>query len=335
MSFIKKMKYLVGTSWATACKTPYSGWDRFWVFVDVFYCKRRYFVSDVEYLDFKFWQFKDRYRKNFLLRYHQSNKFKKINEPAFTLWKYKFYQMIPDCYAREMILAPDCGEDAFVEFAKKHGKIVTKPDTGSCGRDICFFTYTDDEKAREHFRSFTEDMACEELIIQHDKLQELSPSAVNTIRVVSFLDEDGVSIISATLRTGNQDDKPVDNLKKDGIGAQVDIETGIVSTCGFDYNGGRFVTHPHSGVQFLGFNIPHWDQVVAVVKKAHSRLPQCKLFGWDIAITQNGVDIIEANSRPGTPIMQMVDLIPKGEKVIRAIKEAEKNLKKQKSKRKK
>lgn len=308
-----------------ASKVASGRWDWLLIALDYMYCRVRFHVSDSEYLDFQFYNFKNRYRKNFLLRYHQFNKFKKLNEePGLTKFKYTFYQKIPDCFAREIIFAPACGVDAFVEFAKKHKKIVIKPDKGSLGRDINIFTYLNDEHARMLFDRIPEDSVCEEFICQHEKMSALSPDSVNTIRIVSLWEQDGVKIVSATLRTGGKTGVSVDNLKKDGIGAQIDIDTGIVCTNGFDYNDHIYVKHPLTGVQFLGFNIPNWEAAVSLVKKGHEQLPQNRLLGWDIAITQTGADVVEANSRPGTPITQMVDRIPKGEKILRAIRTTKK-----------
>ena len=86
------------------------------------------------------------------------------------------------------------------------------------------------------FEKIPEPSVCEEFICQHEKISALSPDSVNTIRIVSLWEPDGVKIISATLRTGGRAGVSVDNLKKDGVGAQIDIATGIVSTNGFDYN---------------------------------------------------------------------------------------------------
>ena len=56
------------------------------------------------------------------------------------------------------------------------------------------------------------------------------------------------------------------------------------------------------------------------MKTAHKRLPQCMIYGWDIAITETGADIVEANSKPGTRIMQVMDAVPKGKTVLPLIK---------------
>lgn len=325
IKFARKIVGLLREANRVASKVGSDRWDRLKVALDYIYCRLQFHASESEYLDFQFYNFKNRYRKNFILRYHQFNKFKKLNkETTLTKYKYAFYQKLPDCFAREMIFAPACGVDAFVEFSKKHKKIVIKPDKGSLGRDVNIFTYQNDELARMLFDKIPEPSVCEEFICQHERMSALSPDSVNTIRIVSIWEPDGVKIISATLRTGGRAGATVDNLKKDGIGAQIDIDTGIVRTNGFDYNDHLYVKHPLTGVQFLGFNIPNWEAAVSLVKKAHGHFPQNQLLGWDIAITQTGADIVEANGRPGTPIMQMVDRIPKGEKILRAIRTAEK-----------
>ncbi len=324
MSFIKKALKVFQEASEVVRKTNFGKWSNVAVYFDFLYCRLVLHVSITEYLSYRFYNFSNRYRKKFLLIYHQQKLFRQINIPGFTFSKTRFKQMIPDCFAREMFLASECGEERFLEFAKKHGKIVTKPDTGSYGKDVTIFNHTDDQQTREYFSTLPADTVCEEFIWQHDRMNEINPYSVNTIRIVSLAEEDGVEIICATLRTGGKVGAVVDNLRKDGIGAQVDVATGIISTCGFDYNDGLYVKHPVTGTQFLGFNIPHWDQAVALVKKAHGQLSQCKLLGWDIAITQAGVDIVEANNRPGTLITQMVDLVPKGEKIIEAIKKAKK-----------
>ena len=111
-----------------------------------------------------------------------------------------------------------------------------------------------------------------------------------------------------------------DNMSLGGIGAQIDVETGVVCSSGRDFNFHAFTHHPISGAQILGLQIPHWEQAVSLVKEAHKRLPQCMLYGWDIAITETGVDIVEANSKPGTRIMQVMDAVPKGKKLLPIIK---------------
>ena len=151
-------------------------------------------------------------------------------------------------------------------------------------------------------------------------MSKLCPHSVNSLRITSVLKDGNVEIISATIKASAKADCVVDNMLSGGVGAQVDVESGIVTTFGIDYAFRKYTHHPITGVQIIGFQVPNWDKTIELVKQAHKRLPQCMIFGWDIAVTPDGADIIEANNRPGTRIMQAMDKVPKGQTVIPLIK---------------
>lgn len=300
------------------------GWDRFILTLDIYYCRKILHVTDEEYISYKFYNLKNRYRKNFYLIYHQRKGIRYINTGGFTLSKYKFFLRIPECFEREIILTPTCGKEKFIDFVKKHSTVVVKPDCGSYGRDIRTLAYTNDEEMSAFYDSLEESSVCEEFIKQHDDMNLLNPATVNTVRFLSIRKDDGVEIISASLRIGNNKERIVDNMRKGGIGAQVDLKTGIIITYGHDYDGNTFIEHPATGCRILGFQLPNWDKALELVKTAHSKLPQCALLGWDIALTQTGADIIEANTAPGPLLTQFMDLEPKGEQVIAMMKKNKK-----------
>lgn len=313
-----------------------SKWDIFAIACDWAYCYLRFHITRDEYFTYKFYNYSNRYRKNFILIHH-GKKFHYFQTKYFTLSKYLFYKRIPDLYAREIILAPYCGEEQFVAFAKKHQRFIIKPDTGTLGQGVVLFQYKSDEQAKAVFAKFDKEnpSICEELVRQHKVLQLLNPFSVNTIRVASVLKDGEVEIISATLKAGASPSKIVDNLKSGGIGAQVDVKTGIVCTFGKDYQLNSYSHHPITGVQIIGLQIPFWKEALELVKTAHKRLPQCQMYGWDIAITNDGVDIIEANNHPGPKITQAMDCVPKGEKLLPLLKKdvlKQKNPKKPKQK---
>lgn len=321
MGIFKKIKRKINTFHSVIKPLSTGKWDCFVITVDYLYCRYLLKVPQDEYLKYNFYNLKGRYRKQFILQ-DQRKKFVNLNTRSFTVSKYVFYKHIPDLFSREMILAPHCGADAFVEFLKKHERIVIKPDKGSLGKGIEVIAYTDDEAAKKYFAGITNarPMVCEQFIHQHSVLKQLNPSSVNTIRIVSFLNGDEVEILAATLKTGAGAGHFTDNLSLGGIGAQIDVPTGIVCTFGKDFDFNTYTHHPASGAPILGLQIPHWDIAIDLVKTAHKRLPQCLLYGWDIAITETGADIVEANSKPGSRIMQVMDGVPKGQKVLPMMK---------------
>lgn len=296
-------------------------WDYFVIITDFLWCRYVLKISADEYLVYNFHNLKHRYRKYFLLQRHRKL-FININTRAFTRSKYTFYKYIPDLFSRELIIAPFCGEDTFIAFLKKHQKIVVKPDQGSLGKGLEVVKYTGDEAARTYFSNFTAErpFVCEEFIKQHPALSQLNPASVNTLRIYSLLVNGEVEIISAALKTGAGDDNITDNLSLGGIGAQIDIKTGIVCTFGKNFKNETYTHHPTSGASVLGLQIPNWQTVINLIIEAHKRIPQCMLYGWDIAITETGADIVEANSKPGIRNMQEIDGIPKGKKILPLIK---------------
>ena len=45
----------------------------------------------------------------------------------------------------------------------------------------------------------------------------------------------------------------------------------------------------------IGFEIPMWDELLEYVFNLNQVVDEAKLIAWDIAITPNGFDLIEAN----------------------------------------
>ena len=82
--------------------------------------------------------------------------------------------------------------------------------------------------------------------------------------------------------------------------------------------------HSTSGVKFDGFKIPYWDEIKQMVCEAAMVNPDVKVVGWDVAISNKGPLLIEANRRPGFDLVQVLE--NKGTKYM--LEEVKKNSKK-------
>lgn len=157
-------------------------------------------------------------------------------------------------------------------------------------------------------------MVAEELVKQHVKLNALFPNSVNTVRIVT---KDG-EIIGAGLRMG-VGEAVVDNSSSGGISAPVDIDTGIVASFGEREKGEqieRFAKHPDTGVAIIGFEIPFWKECVNYVALLSKKVSSISLIGWDIAITDQGPTLIEANLAPGLDLNQNTSIVSVPQKAI-------------------
>lgn len=290
-----------------------SFWNRMAMVLDYWYCRLFLRCSWEEYRIYGFYKYKNRYRKNFLLKSHKKTNIYDMNPPRFAKFKKSAYRRIARGIHREWLFLPEAGEQAFLEFVKKHKKVVTKPDVGSLGRRVQVFEYTDDQQALLFYYSLKADTICEEYIRQHEAMSSLNPSSVNSIRVISLCDEGKVTFMAATLKAGGTADAIVDNLHSNGVGALIDIESGVVVGKAYDYHDHTYVCHPVTGVQMVGFVVPFWKETLELVRQTHLDVAECPYLGWDVAITPTGPEIIEINDRPGPKLMQLMDQKPKGQ----------------------
>lgn len=182
-------------------------------------------------------------------------------------------------------------------LAVPSNKIVLKVFNGKCGREILFKNaneFTVDSLIEFMIKNKYD--LVEEFITQHNELSKLSPAAVNTVRIFTQLNKnDEVEILGCRLRISAN--KSVDNLAAGNIAAPIDIITGIVCGPGIysDITKSDVIIHPATNVNIIGFKIPFWEETLQLAKDAALLHKQNRSIGWDIAITENGPDLIEGN----------------------------------------
>ena len=136
----------------------------------------------------------------------------------------------------------------------------------------------------------------ETYIKQHPRIQELSPSAVNTIRIFTQIRKDGTyEILGCRMRISVN--SPVDNMAAGNLAAPVDENTGVITGPGVysDITKAPESIHPITGVSIVGFQIPFWTEILDMTKKASLKHPQNRSIGWDIVVTEEGPGFIEGN----------------------------------------
>ncbi len=177
------------------------------------------------------------------------------------------------------------------------GKVVLKYSHGQCGWQVGIYEtgFFQDRDLIEFMEQEGYDLA-EEFIVQHPSLMALSPSAVNTVRVITQLNaDDEVVLLGARLRVS--ENSPVDNMASGNFAAAIDIETGKVNTPGVysDITKDDVKVHPVTGVEVVGFQVPYWSEIIDMVQKAALHVPENRSIGWDVAVTEQGPELIEGN----------------------------------------
>ena len=193
------------------------------------------------------------------------------------------------------------------EFGKKfcnEKKIIYKPISGNRGIGISVFDIDSSniDDVYEKIRKLPLGVV-EGFVVQHPQMSVLSVNAVNTVRIVTLYNKayGDMDIAYAGIRIGGGE-SVVDNFHSGGIVAGINLETGEVVTDGIDLSCNIYKT-TSTGVAVKGFMIPYFSEALDMVRDAGKDLEG--YLGWDIAISENGPVLIEANTMPGAVILQM------------------------------
>jgi hypothetical protein len=203
--------------------------------------------------------------------------------------------------------------------------LFVKLQTGKGGRDAELWTwrggsYVDASGHRlppaefaDHLRSMSRGAPrlVQECLANHPDLADLTAGALSTMRMYTVRDESGApEHIFSMLRMSQIADSPVDNVHRGGIAAAVDAATGTLGKATDSdklARTGWLDTHPVTGARIEGRAVPFWAEAVELVLAAHRQLEPPEIVGWDVAITEQGPQLIEANKSPDIEIEQRLD----------------------------
>jgi len=147
----------------------------------------------------------------------------------------------------------------------------------------------------------------------HPVVQPFTNGSLCTVRVVTGRYHGGApSPIMAALRmpVGSA---VVDNFSAGGIASPVDLGTGRLGPGTFkDPRKQKTNVHPDTGAQLDGAILPFWEDIVALAVRVHDCFKKVATVGWDVAITPDGVKLLEANTCWGVDVVQMANDSPLG-----------------------
>ena len=206
---------------------------------------------------------------------------------------------------RKWILSQESSFDDFQMLCGSCDALIVKPFDGVNGANIIKVHVPGDEAERKRmYDGFAKDnLIVEECVKQHPALC-IGGRSVNTIRAFTVMDRSGeVHILKTLLRVG-VGDSVVDNYSTGGCVYEVDPSTGIVITPSLTKKGETVYIHPGTDFCMLGFRIPNWEVVMDSLVSAQKQIPENRFTGWDVAVTEHGVEFIEGNHNPGYELLE-------------------------------
>ena len=277
---------------------------------DTGWCVLRYGMALTDYLNFKLYKRTHAERKEYFGAMREEKLYNIVSPPAykkrFTI-KPDFIREFAD-YTRREITVP--GQDDFAHFCAfldNHPVFMSKPYDGTGGASVEkreASEITDRQAFYDH--AVQNRIYLEELVKQHPDMNVLCPASVNTLRFMTYNDRGTPVLLWTGLRVGNGVN-PVDNFHSQGMGVKIDMDTGKLVGVAINKDNVEFTAHPATGVVFEGFQIPCFQQAREMVMEACLKSDKILMIGWDVAISENGPLIIEANRWPGFDLPQVLD----------------------------
>lgn len=205
--------------------------------------------------------------------------------------KYECYERFKEYYGRECVLvkkSAGIGKD-FEDFCARKKKFIIKPLFNDSGVGVEVFTNGESEVPNYSF-------IAEEIIKQSDDMAKFHPQSVNTLRLNTIRCKDSIVVWQCILRYG-RGGNVVDNAHFGGVFSVID-DNGFAIAAG-DVERHKYTVHPDTGVPLIGFKVPEWEQACELVRHLATKVGGLRYIGWDLAHTDKGWILVEANTSPG------------------------------------
>lgn len=271
--------------------------------IDMLWCNLRYGAMGIDYIRFKYWLLPHRLRTSFFTSRKYFGLIKKFDYDVFSRLIEKQNQYIDYSqfiHRKWLVVDKQCNRAQLDSFVSEHKVVIAKPSSSDCGRGVEKITENDkDALDRIFMNRDSEKYIVEEVIENCKELNSLNPETLNTVRVTYVIDKSSQPyIFSVMLRTGATKGAVIDNWGGGGILMDVSVQSGIVEKAGLDEQGNEYLEHPITKTHLIGFQVPRYGELIKFASDVASANKKVVHGGLDIAVTDNGFELIEINFPP-------------------------------------
>lgn len=285
-----------------------TGKNRFVLFFDMIWCIFRYSVGYLDYHVFGFALIKGKKRQTFMTMNDNLKLSHALNSKEFFHFfddKLEFDEKFSEYIGRDFVDVRKAGVDGLKKFCESKTCFFAKPLNAFGGSGITRETVDENTDFAALYDRLMKNgqYLAEEAIVQHEKMNELSPSSINTIRMVTLNYNGKTHFMYALVRMSNGKEV-VDNICSGGMYTAVGSDGVIRKPAWCDATSVYYDAHPFSKTVFNGFEIPLFNEAVEMCKKAAEVIPQVGYIGWDVAITPDKPVLVEGNTLPSYDMVQ-------------------------------
>jgi hypothetical protein len=278
-----------------------AGKPRAVVLLDMVWCSVVYQAGYLDYQEFEFFLLDRSERKTWITGGKANSIVVKYNQRDHRdkfIDKSVFNRIFGEWLGRDWLDVRVSDATELERFVSRHGAVMVKVTDSLMGTGIEKYEangITDYEALHRRLLD-NRQFLVEEFITQHARMAALSPSSVNTLRMITFFDGSRVHVLEGVLKIGNGAD--VDNYGQGGMYTVLD-EAGVARYPAFDKHSRTYAVHPLTGAPIVGFEVPLYDRVISTLHEVGRVVPEIPYVGWDIAIAPDGIVVIEGNYNTG------------------------------------
>lgn len=283
---------------------------KLWIMFDMLVCSAVYNVGFYDYYIFgfahihgykkrsSFFTMKDNWRLNKLVNVE--------GKADYFRHKDLFYNTFENHLGRKYLEINKIDLDQFMAFVKENPIFFTKQVANFGGLGVKRIdAASKDLDSKEEMGALFEELKAgnfgliEQPLKQHEKMNELNPTSINTIRVATLIDDEGeVHVMFTFVRMGISGSF-VDNSTSGGLNVLITNEDGIITKPALcDKTGVLYEEHPDTHTKFRGFQVPYFKEALALCKEQAYVVKGVRYVGWDVCITPTGPVFVEGNYLP-------------------------------------
>lgn len=211
---------------------------------------------------------------------------------------------------------PLASEEQWIDFFENKcpDEFVIKPSSGVYGDDIIFVEKgAGGFSGKELFKKLAANQRYDSFVVQeclcnHQDLMEINPKrGLQTLRVTTYIDKNLVVHIAYAFFKPIVGDMRIDNHKSGTTGnllCEIDLQDGTLGVPLLVTENGpvKIPNHPDTNRTIEGIVLPFWEEAFDVAKKMAPHFLPMRTIGWDIAISSQGIRVIEGNARWDPPL---------------------------------
>lgn len=177
------------------------------------------------------------------------------------------------------------------------GDLVIKPSIESGrGRGVLGFsvdhgiTNYKDWSIDELLNQYKKDFIIQKVVSQHPTLKKLNPTSLNTLRIMTYLKDQEVHILSGVIRIGRLGEF-IDNSYSGGMVCGIN-EEGNLRDYGYFFREAKRQRVTDTNINLNDIVVPSYAKALDMVKKMHFKIPYFKIISWDIGIDDTNTPVL-------------------------------------------